>query len=62
MNLRAWVNPLLAGLGIWLVYQIGKKTLGETIHRNFIENKLLELERYMSYITDYEINEYLPKL
>jgi len=39
-----------------------KKTLGETIHRNFIENKLLELERYMSYITDYEINEYLPKL
>ena len=31
LNLRAWVNPLLAGLGIWLVYQIGKKTLGEMV-------------------------------
>jgi glutamine synthetase len=39
-----------------------KKTLGEIIHKNFIENKLIELERYNNYITDYEINEYLPKL
>lgn len=26
---RALVNPLLAGLGIWLIYCLGKRTLGE---------------------------------
>jgi 4-amino-4-deoxy-L-arabinose transferase-like glycosyltransferase len=25
LNARAWVNPLLAGLGIWLTYRLGKK-------------------------------------
>lgn len=24
-GLRAWVNPLLAGLGVWLTYQLGKR-------------------------------------
>lgn len=31
LNLRSWINPLLAGLGIWLVYQAGKKSMGETV-------------------------------
>ncbi|MBN2149363.1 MAG: glycosyltransferase family 39 protein [Anaerolineales bacterium] len=25
LNLRAWVNPLLAGLGVWLTYRLGKR-------------------------------------
>lgn len=28
---RAWVNPLLAGLGVWLTYRLGQKALGETV-------------------------------
>jgi len=31
LHLRSWINPLLAGLGIWLIYQIGKKIMGETV-------------------------------
>ncbi len=31
LGLRAWVNPLLAGLGIWLTYRLGKKLLNERI-------------------------------
>jgi len=30
VGLRGLVNPLLAGLGVWLAYRLGKKTLGET--------------------------------
>jgi len=25
LGVRAWVNPLLAGLGVWLTYQLGKR-------------------------------------
>jgi len=39
-----------------------KDALGPYIHQKFIENKELELQRYNSFITDYEINEYLPIL
>jgi hypothetical protein len=28
---RAWVNPLLAGLGVWLTYRLGKKVFKDTI-------------------------------
>jgi hypothetical protein len=31
LGLRSWVNPLLAGLGVWLTYRLGKKILGETV-------------------------------
>lgn len=31
LGLRAWVNPLLAGLGIWLTYRLGKKLLGKGV-------------------------------
>ncbi len=31
LNLRTWVNPLLAGLGVWLIYRLGKKTMGATV-------------------------------
>ncbi len=29
LGLRDWVNPLLAGLAVWLTYRLGKKILGE---------------------------------
>ena len=29
MGLRAWVNPLLGGLAVWLTYVLGKRLLGE---------------------------------
>jgi len=31
VGLRWLVNPLLAGLGVWLTYRLGKKTLGEMV-------------------------------
>lgn len=30
-NIRTLVNPLLAGLGVWLVYRLGKRVFGETV-------------------------------
>ena len=39
-----------------------KETLGEIHFNRFIDNKRLELDRYNRYITDYEIQEYLPIL
>lgn len=30
LNIRHLVNPLLGGLGVWLTYRLGKRTLGET--------------------------------
>jgi hypothetical protein len=29
--LRSLVNPILAGLGVWLTYRLGKRVLGETV-------------------------------
>ena len=31
LGARGWVNPVLAGLGVWLTYRLGKKLLGETV-------------------------------
>jgi 4-amino-4-deoxy-L-arabinose transferase-like glycosyltransferase len=31
LNARAWVNPLLAGLGIWLTYRLGQKVFNTGI-------------------------------
>jgi len=31
VGLRAWINPLLAGLGIWLTYLLGKKIFSELV-------------------------------
>lgn len=31
LGLRSWVNPLMAGLAVWLVYRLGKKVFGETV-------------------------------
>jgi hypothetical protein len=30
VGIRNWINPLLAGLAIWLVYQLGKKITNQT--------------------------------
>lgn len=39
-----------------------RETLGDFIVDTFIENKMIEIEKYNSFITDYEIREYLPIL
>ncbi len=39
-----------------------RETLGDFIVDTLIENKLMELEKSNTYITDYEINEYFPFL
>jgi 4-amino-4-deoxy-L-arabinose transferase-like glycosyltransferase len=31
LGLRSWLNPLLAGLGIWLIYQLGKRFFSKAI-------------------------------
>ena len=31
LGIRDWINPILAGLAIWLVYQLGKKITNETV-------------------------------
>jgi 4-amino-4-deoxy-L-arabinose transferase-like glycosyltransferase len=31
LGLRAWVNPLLAGLGVWLTYQLGKRSFSQLV-------------------------------
>lgn len=30
-DLRSWVNPLLAGLGVWLTYRLGQRLLGGVV-------------------------------
>jgi glutamine synthetase len=42
--------------------ELMKETLGEVLFNKYIENKQLELDRYNRYITDFEIQEYLPIL
>ena len=31
LGLRSWINPFLAGLGVWLTYLLGKKIFSETV-------------------------------
>lgn len=31
LGIRSFVNPLLAGIGVWLTYRLGKKIMGETV-------------------------------
>jgi hypothetical protein len=31
LGARSWVNPLLAGLGVWFTYRLGKRIFGETV-------------------------------
>ncbi len=31
LGIRSLVNPLLAGLGVWLTYRLGKRVFGETV-------------------------------
>jgi glutamine synthetase len=39
-----------------------KEALGDHIYNKFLENKRIEWDRFRTYVTDYEINQYLPKL
>lgn len=60
------LEPLPTQLGEALIdlgrSELMRETLGARLVDNFIENKMLELDRFNSHITDYEINEYLPIL
>ena len=31
LKVRSLINPILAGLGVWLIYRLGKRSLGETV-------------------------------
>lgn len=31
LGIRAWINPLLAGLAVWLTYRLGKRILSESV-------------------------------
>lgn len=31
LGLREWINPMLAGLGVWLTYALGKKIFGDWV-------------------------------
>ena len=31
LDLRAWINPLLAGLGVWLTYLLGKRIFNDFV-------------------------------
>ncbi len=31
LGARSWVNPILAGICVWLTYRLGKKVLGDTV-------------------------------
>ncbi|MFP4445097.1 MAG: glutamine synthetase family protein, partial [Desulfosudaceae bacterium] len=39
-----------------------KKILGEHIFNKFIENKKIEWDRYRTHVSQFELDEYLPKL
>jgi glutamine synthetase len=39
-----------------------KEALGEHVFNKFIENKKIEWDRYRTYVTDYELDNYLPIL
>ena len=39
-----------------------KETLGDHVFEKFIENKKIEWDRYRTYVTDYELINYLPVL
>ena len=42
--------------------ELMRETLGDFVHEKIAAMKRQEIDRYQSYITDYEINEYLPLL
>ena len=39
-----------------------RESLGDHVFNNFIENKIIEWERYRAQVTNYELEEYLPML
>ena len=49
-------------LAIFEKSELMRETFGETIMNRFIQNKRDELDKYQSYITDFEIKTYLPIL
>ncbi len=42
--------------------ELVRRTLGEHVFKNFIENKKLEWDKYRCQVTDYELETYLPVL
>jgi len=39
-----------------------KETLGDHVFEKFIDNKKIEWDRYRTFVTNYEIDNYLPVL
>jgi glutamine synthetase len=62
----SFYEPLPGSLAEALTYFANsgfmKDVLGDVIHQKFLENKYYEIDKYSRYITDYEIDTYLPIL
>ncbi|MFW5735656.1 MAG: glutamine synthetase, partial [Oceanidesulfovibrio sp.] len=42
--------------------ELMKRVLGDHLHRNLVENKLIEWDNYRTHVSEYEIERYLPML
>jgi len=62
MGLEILPNQLSESLTYLEKSTLMKETLGEQVIDMLVENKLMEIDRFNSHITDYEIREYLPIL
>ena len=62
MGIRELPTQLNEALSHFKTSKLMKEVLGEPVFQKFIDNKELELDKFNSYITDYEIREYLPLL
>jgi len=55
-------TQLSEAIGYFEKSNLMRETFGEIIHKTFIENKKLEINKFNKHITDFEIDEYLPIL
>ncbi len=42
--------------------ELMKRVLGDHLHKNLVENKLIEWDQYRTHVSEYEIEKYLPLL
>jgi glutamine synthetase len=55
-------SDLAHALSIFEKSELMRETLGDQVMSKFIENKMIELDRFHAHVTDFEISQYLPIL
>ena len=55
------ISGILKGFAI-AVHELIRRTLGNHVFSEFIDNKKIEWDRYQAQVTDYELNEYFSIL